>query len=482
MSENGRRSPVRSMIAELIAGGLIALIVALMVDINLQYGAPWAQTHTLTARFSDADSMADGSDVRIAGRLVGQVVSVQAAGAYADITFTVDAADWPLPADSTLNVRLANLLGQKYIQINPGQSSSDLADNSVIGLASTGPVVDFDQVLDAFNAPTRAALTSLLRTLSAAVANQQGTLQQLIPDLSTLSVTSEVPTQELVTRNTEFNAILVNLGITANQLNASRDDLAGVITNLNTITAALAANDGKPLTNFITRTDTLTQTANAVLGAGNAAALGKGLQKVGSLSTDMNTLLGALIPQTISFTKPVPGAEPSDFVNGNDAIAANSAIDLIYEAGNATSQGYGSTNFGSAAAPDYQGNFFLRQNIAGFDPCASANTPCVWGQVATGGPNIPAPASKAPASSPSAAPAAAPPTEAMCAVVGCPAGANLCSSTSTPACTSPSVTATATASDSSAVLSLAAFAIALDAADSSPSGKLWTALLDMRDP
>ena len=476
MSENGRRSPIRSMIAGLLAGGLIVLIVALMVDINLQYGAPWAQTHTLTARFSDADSMADGSDVRIAGRLVGQVVSVQAAGAYANITFTVDAADWPLPADSTLNVRLANLLGQKYIQINPGRSSSDLADNSVIGLASTGPVVDFDQVLDAFNAPTRTALTSLLRTLSAAVANQQGTLQRLIPNLSTLSVTSEVPTQELVTRNTEFNAILVNLGITADQLNASRDDLAGVITNLNTITAALATNGGKPLTTFITSTDTLTQTANAVLGAGNAVALGKGLQKVGSLATDMNTLLGALIPQTISFSKPVPGAEPSDFVNGNDAIAANSAIDLIYETANATSQGYGSTNFGSATSPDYQGNFFLRQNIAGFDACASAATPCVWGQ------HAPAAAAKAPASSPSPEPAAVPPPEAMCALLNCPGSGTICNSTATPACTSPSLTATATASESSAVLSLAAFAIALDAADSSPSGKLWTALLDMRYP
>jgi virulence factor Mce-like protein len=469
---------MRSMIAGIIAGGLIALIVALMVDINLQYGAPWAKAYTLTAQVSDADSMADGSDVRIAGRLVGQVVSVTAEGAYANVVFSVDAADWPLPADTTLNVRLATLLGQKYIQLNPGHSSRDLADNAVIGIRSTGPVVDFDQVLDAFNAPTRAALTSLLRTLSASVANQQGTLQQLIPDLSNLSVTSKVPTQELANRNTEFNAILINLGITANQLDASRDDLAGVINNLNTITAALASNDGTALTGFITSTDALTATANAVLSGGNALALGKGLQKVGSLATDMNTLLGALIPQTISFSKPVPGAEPSDFVNGNDAIAANSAIDLIYEATNATSQGYGSTNFGSATSPDYQGNFFLRQNIAGFDGCASATPACVWGQSPTGGTRAPAAASP----SPSPAPAASAPPEAMCALLFCPGGADLCNGPSKSACSSASVTATMPASETSAVLSLAAFAIAVDAADTGAPDNLWASLLDMRYP
>jgi virulence factor Mce-like protein len=421
-----RPTVIRPVIAGLLAGALMALVIALMADINIGYGAPWAQTHTLTARVSDADSMSAGSDVRIAGRLVGQIVSVQAAGSYANVVFTVDAADWPLPVDTTLNVRLATLLGQRYVQLNPGTSSRDLADNAVIGLASTGPVVDFDQVLDAFDAPTRAALTSLLRTLGASVAGQQDTLQRLIPDLSTLAVTSEAPTQELASRNTELNSILVNLGITADQLNASRDDLAGVIQNLNTVTAALSAGSGAALTNFITSTDTLTRTANAVLGGGNAAKLGSGLQKVGSLATSMNTLLGALIPQTISFSQPVKGVEPSDFVNGNGAIAANSAIDLIYEAGNATSQGYGSTNFGTAASPDFQGNFFLRQNVSAFDNCASATPPCVWGQH---------PAALRTPAVPLLSPA---PAEPMCVLMACPNGGVFCTSQAPSGCPSPS--------------------------------------------
>ncbi len=123
-----------------------------------------------------------------------------------------------------------------------------------------------------------------MRTAAGAVQGQEGTLQQLIPDLSNLSVHSTIPTSELVARNGEFNAILINLGITADQLNASSNDLAGLIDNTNTITAALAANQGRALTSFITNTDTLNTTTNNVLAGGSAAALDSGLRRACRLS------------------------------------------------------------------------------------------------------------------------------------------------------------------------------------------------------
>src|SRR5207253_3678218 len=143
---------------------------------------------------------------------VGQVVSINAAGRYANITFHVDDGNWPLPSDTTAFVRLATLLGQKYVQLNPGHASQSLADSATIGLQATKPVVDFDQILNTFDKPTRDSLTSLIRTAAASVQGQEGALQQLIPDLSDLSIHSQVPTQELVTRDPEFNKILINLG------------------------------------------------------------------------------------------------------------------------------------------------------------------------------------------------------------------------------------------------------------------------------
>jgi phospholipid/cholesterol/gamma-HCH transport system substrate-binding protein len=396
MSGTGRKPFVNPLIAGFVAGVVIAFVVGLMATINLTYGAPWASTHTVSAQVTDADSMAVGSDVRIAGRLVGQVTSITANGAYTTVTFHVDAGDWPLPADTTANVRLATLLGQKYIQLNPGQSTDMMADNYTIGVQATRPVVDFDQLLSSFDKQTRDSLTSLLRTVSAAVQGQEGTFQQLVPNLSDLSVNSQIPTGELVTRDPEINQILINLGITADQLNQSRDAFAGVITNLNTVSAALASNEGAAFQGYIQNTDTLNQTTHAVLASGNAAAFGAGLQQLGSFTNQLNTLLTSLIPQSRSFFSTPPGFNPA--TDGNKALGINTpaqaSIDLIYEIGSATSQSNTSNS---------PGNYFLRQNVQGVDPCGLAFTLC----------GLPPPP-KPPAAAATKAPASPLPTKPIC--------------------------------------------------------------------
>jgi virulence factor Mce-like protein len=364
MSGTGSRPRVNPLLAGFGAGVALAFVVGLMASINLQYGAPWASTHTLTAQVTDADSIAVGSDVRIAGRLVGQVTAVSAARDHAGVTFHVDADDWPLPRDTTAAVRLATLLGQKYVQLEPGHDTAMLADNGSIPVTRTRTVVDFDQVLDTFDQPTRTALTSLLRTAAAAVQNQEGTLQQLAPTLSDLSLHSQVPTAELARRDPQLNGILVDLGITSAALDAARDDLAGNIDNLNSVTAALASDQGGPLEGFIRNTDALNVATDSVLGGGYATKLEGGLTRLSTFAKQLNSLLVTLIPQTASFTGVPPNTQPAADCRGgpyrDPCTPALASINLIYEIGSATSQ---SDVNGSP------GNFFLRQKAQGVDPC-----------------------------------------------------------------------------------------------------------------
>ncbi len=365
MSGTGRKSRIHPLVAGFLAGMAIALVVGLMATINLQYGAPWAANHTLTAQVSDADSIAIGSDVRIAGRLVGQVVSATPHGDRTDVIFHVDGEDWPLASDTTAAVRLATLLGQKYIQLNPGHATQMLADNSTIGLGSTKPVVDFDQILNTFDQPTRHALASLLRTVSAAVTSQEGTIQQLAPTLSDISVHSQTPTGELAFRDPQLNQIFINLGITASALNLARDDFAGNIDNLNAVTAALSRANGAALKGYIVNTDALNLTTHTVLGGGYAAKLDNGLIQLPTFAAQLNTLLVRLIPQTSSFLGVPPGVVAAADCRGapivNPCSPAQASINLVYEIGSATSQ--------SDAPPGAPGNFFLRQNPQGVDPC-----------------------------------------------------------------------------------------------------------------
>jgi len=367
MKGTGRAPFVDPRIAGVVAAVVIAGIVLVMGWINVNFAAPWARTHTVTAQISDADGIAVSSDVRIAGRLVGQVTQVTAQNGHADVTFHVDDAEWPLPADTTASIRLATLLGQKYVELAPGKDRTQrLADGGVIGLTATQPVVDFDQILDTFDAPTRDALTSLIRTLGAGVQGQEGNLQNLVPSLRDLSVHGQTPTATLAQKDGDLNSILANLGTVSDQLNKSRSDLAGVIDNMNSVTGALASNP-QALEGFIANTDALNRTAHQVLGSGGAGQLASGLQQLTPVAGQFDRLLTSLIPQSQAFK----------------ASGVNPALTLINEIGDALSQS------------DRDG-FFLRQNLLGVDcsgllPTGSCTIPTSLPQQKTA-PSQPAPA------------------------------------------------------------------------------------------
>ena len=335
------RSRVNPLVAGVVAGIVMAAVVLTMAWINVNFSAPWpfASTHTLTVETTDADGIGVSSDVRIDGRLVGQVTGVTANGQNAEVTIKVDSSEWPLPATTTASVRLATLLGQKYIQLEPPAQSSagaNLADGATI--KGGKPVVDFDQILNTFDQPTRNALKDILATGGRAVSNQEGTLQNLLPDLADLNQHSIVPTGELANRDQSLNSILVNLGVVADQLSASRDDLAGVINNLNRLTGALAQHTDS-LRSFINQGDQLTISTDQVLGDGYAARLAADLPKVNEIVHDLTTGFGEVVPQSQSFQQYVgPGVVDN----------------LIYRIGDATSQS------------DRDG-YWLRQNLQSLD-------------------------------------------------------------------------------------------------------------------
>ena len=357
MSGTGRRGGFNPLIAGFIAGLVMVLILGTLVKINLDFAAPWSATHTLTAQVADVDGISAGSDVRIAGRAVGQITSVSAQGDYSTVTFHLSDSEWPLPSDTSASIRLATLLGQKYLQLTPGTDRSHpFGDNATILMKSTKPVVDFDQILNTFDKPTRDSLTSLIRTGASAVQGQEGTLQQLIPDLRDLSVHSVAPTGELVTRNNEINNILINLGTTADQLNQSRNDLAGVIDNMNSITGALARNQAA-LEGYITNTDSLNRNTDAVLSGGHDAAFNAGLKQLGSFVTQLDQLMITLVPETASF------ANPNNRSPSTHQPIYQDAVNLVFQIGAATAQS------------DKSG-FFLRQYANGADPCGLIGPAC----------------------------------------------------------------------------------------------------------
>jgi phospholipid/cholesterol/gamma-HCH transport system substrate-binding protein len=155
-----------------------------------------------SANFAEAAGLKSGDDVRVAGVKVGSVSSVTLQGRHVHVGFTVSGA-W-VGDQSTAEIKIETLLGQKYLSIDPLGDRS-LAPGATIPLARTVAPYDvttaleglgarlttintnqlarsFTTLADAFRHTPRAVRTSLhgLTALSRTIASRDQALTLLL--------------------------------------------------------------------------------------------------------------------------------------------------------------------------------------------------------------------------------------------------------------------------------------------------------------
>lgn len=87
-----------------------------------------SDSYVLSARFRDANGIAVGTDVRIAGIKVGSVtgLDLDPTSFQAKATFSVR-EDLKVPDDSDVKIASEGLLGGNYLEISPGASDTALS-------------------------------------------------------------------------------------------------------------------------------------------------------------------------------------------------------------------------------------------------------------------------------------------------------------------------------------------------------------------
>nr|WP_298794973.1 outer membrane lipid asymmetry maintenance protein MlaD [uncultured Acetobacter sp.] len=136
---------------ELLTGVLVLVLLGLMLIAAVVGEGRKTDTtgYRLHADFSHSDGLGVGSDVRLAGITVGQVVSerVNPATFQAEVTFTVR-PDIKLPTDSAAIITSDSLLGGKYIALSPGGNDSMMAADATI--SETQGSISLEQLLSKF--------------------------------------------------------------------------------------------------------------------------------------------------------------------------------------------------------------------------------------------------------------------------------------------------------------------------------------------
>ncbi|MGD0141859.1 MAG: outer membrane lipid asymmetry maintenance protein MlaD [Rhizomicrobium sp.] len=98
--------------------------------------------YDVKARFSSADGIVTGTDVRLHGIKIGTVSSLALdPKSYAAIVHLNIRNDVPVPDDSSIKITSAGLLGSSYLAIQPGGSDKMLAAGGEI--TNTQGSVDF---------------------------------------------------------------------------------------------------------------------------------------------------------------------------------------------------------------------------------------------------------------------------------------------------------------------------------------------------
>jgi phospholipid/cholesterol/gamma-HCH transport system substrate-binding protein len=236
-----------SGVVRLVTVGAVIAVIA--VAAWLLFSGGGGGDYTVTARFQNAAQLVKGNLVQIGGTKAGSVkdIGVTSDG-QAEIKLSIDETHAPLRRGTSATIRQASLSGiaNRYVdlQLPPGDKddTGEIEDGGEIGVDKTETAVELDQLFNTLDPPTRKALQDFFKGGAKQYAGKGGDqanrgYHYLNPALSTASRLFN----ELNRDTPLLERFIVDSETLVSALAERRDDLAGLIGNLNDTTRALGA-------------------------------------------------------------------------------------------------------------------------------------------------------------------------------------------------------------------------------------------------
>lgn len=218
-------------VVSLLVTGLLAAIMG-----NVGFG----EGREYRAVFSSASMLEKGDDVRVAGVSVGEVKDVDHhERSQAIVTFRVK-ADVPMTTGSRAEIRFLNLVGDRYLAIEEGETAGavPLEEDDVLPISQTAPALDLTALFNGFkplfDALQPAQVNELTMNLVQVLQGEGGTVQGLLQKTASLTTT-------LADRDQLIGEVIGNLTTTLETVDSRSQELTTLITELDGWMADLAA-------------------------------------------------------------------------------------------------------------------------------------------------------------------------------------------------------------------------------------------------
>jgi phospholipid/cholesterol/gamma-HCH transport system substrate-binding protein len=225
-----------------------AVVIAIVIVAVVLFGGVGSSGHQIKAVFLNASQLVSGNQVEVAGTSVGSVTGLDITPqGQAVVDMKIDDGDyWPLPRGTKAIVRVASLSGyaNRYVelQLPPDRKSAPkYADGATIPAADTTAAVELDQVFDTFDPSTRKALQGFFKGSAEQFSNQEQAANAGLHYLNPALSTSSRLFNELNRDTPLLSNFLNDSARVVNALASRRDQLAGLVQNLNQTTAAVGS-------------------------------------------------------------------------------------------------------------------------------------------------------------------------------------------------------------------------------------------------
>ena len=232
-----------------LVGALTTLIVvvAVFLSYNANQGLPFVPTYNVNAKLPNAAQLVKGNEVRVGGYRVGVITQIkpvrqQDGESYAQVEMKLQKNLEPLPIDSQLVVRPRSALGLKFIEITLGGSEAGFQAGDTIPLSAANPrPVEFDEVLNMFDARTRDGQRRTLTGLGNGLAGRGQDLNEVIRLLPPLFGDLQPVAENLADPRTRLERFFPALARAAAEAAPVAQQQADLFANLDTTFAALSS-------------------------------------------------------------------------------------------------------------------------------------------------------------------------------------------------------------------------------------------------
>ena len=198
------------MTARRIAVAALAAVAVLLVVVLTRGDED--EAYTVNARIADAEGISKDFVVRVDGVKAGTVTDFGVdRNDIAWVAMELDREVGSIGVGARLSARAANLLGEKYLDLQTGDRARPVPSGSWIPLARTSSEVQLDDILNTLDTPTRMQLRILISEAGLGLSGRREDLNELLSQMpGTLRETNELLAQ--VNRDNQALGDLVDRG------------------------------------------------------------------------------------------------------------------------------------------------------------------------------------------------------------------------------------------------------------------------------